>query len=86
MVALRAAFFTFLVTLLSFAVGLLLGIVGVLVYAYVEKIKPDMRLAYLDVAAPFAVVVGLVVLVLTVAMEIKHYRQSKTLGGIERAG
>jgi predicted transcriptional regulator len=84
MVPLRALFFSFLVTLVAFAVALLLGIVGVIAYARMHGIPPDLRFAYRDIAAPFAAVVGLLVLVLTLGMEITHYRQSKALASIER--
>ena len=84
MVPLRALFFSFLVALVSFAVSLLIGIIGVLIYSRMHGIAPDMRFAYRDIAAPFAAVVGVMVLILTLAMEIRHYRQSKALASIER--
>jgi hypothetical protein len=84
MVPLRALFFSFLVALISFAIALFLGIVGVLAYCRVQGIKPDMTVAYRDIAAPFAAAVWVIVLVLTLAMEIRHYRQSKALASIER--
>jgi hypothetical protein len=84
MVPLRALFFSFLIALVSFAVALFVGIIGMLVYGRMQHIKPDMTIAYRDIAAPFAAVVWVIVLVLTVAMEVRHYRQSKALASIER--
>jgi hypothetical protein len=44
-----------------------------------------MRIAYRAIALPAAAVTGSIVFVLSSAMEIRHYRQSKTLDGIARA-
>jgi hypothetical protein len=76
---------TFLFTLLSFAVALLLSILGTVVYSQVKHIAPDMRFGYRHIAFPFAITVGAIVLVLVLGMEIRNYRQQKTLAGIERA-
>lgn len=76
---------TFLLTLLSFAVALLLSIVGAVVYSQVKHVAPDLAFAYRHVALPFAITVGAMVLVLSLGFEIRNYRQRKTLDGIERA-
>jgi hypothetical protein len=44
-----------------------------------------MRLAYRMIALPFAAVAGIIIFALALGMEIRHYRQMKTLSGIERA-
>jgi hypothetical protein len=75
---------TFLLTLLSFAVALLLSIMGTVVYAQVKHVAPNLTFAYRHIAFPFAVTVGAIVLVLSLPMEIRNYRQRKTLDGIER--
>jgi hypothetical protein len=80
----RALLVTFLATLLSFAVSLLLAIVGMAIYARIRGITPDMTFAYRHIAAPIAAMVGAVVLVLSFTMEIRHYRQAKALASIER--
>lgn len=85
LVPLRALLFTFLATLLTFAVSLLLGIVGTVVVARWRGVVPDMRLAYRYVAAPATFVVGTAVLVLSFVTEVRHYRQAKALAAIERA-
>src|SRR5258708_37530762 len=77
---------TVVLTLLAFAVSLLLSILGTVVYSQVQHVAPNMPFAYRYVAFPFAISVGVIVLVLSLTMEIRHYRQSKTLTGIERAG
>jgi hypothetical protein len=82
----RALLVTFLVTLLAFAVSLLAGILGVVIYSRVQHVPPSFSFVYKSVAAPFAIVVGAVVLVLSIVMEIRHYRQAKALVAIERAG
>jgi len=75
---------TFLLTLLSFAVALLLSIMGTVVYAQVKHVAPNLTFAYRHIAFPFAITVGAIVLVLSLVMEIRSYRQRKTLEGIER--
>jgi hypothetical protein len=81
----RAFAMTFLFTLLSFAVALLVSIVGTMVYSQVKHVAPNLTFAYRHIAFPFAITVGAIVLVLSLGMEIRNYRQRKTLEGIERA-
>jgi hypothetical protein len=75
---------TFLFTLLSFAVALLLSIMGTVVYSQVKHVAPNLTFAYRHIAFPFAITAGAIVLVLSLVMEIRNYRQRKTLAGIER--
>jgi hypothetical protein len=81
----RVLLVTLLVTLLSFAISLLLGILGVVVGAKLRGIAPNLTLAYRLIAVPAAAVVGSVVLVSTIVLEFRHYRQAKALAQIERA-
>ncbi|MFY9905992.1 MAG: hypothetical protein WBX02_15105 [Terriglobales bacterium] len=76
---------TFLFTLLSFAIALLLSILGAVVYSQVKHVAPNLTFAYRHIAFPFAITAGVIVLVLSLAMEIRNYRQRKALDGIERA-
>jgi hypothetical protein len=85
-IPLRVALVTFLLSILSFAVSLLSGIIGIVLIAKTRGGTPNLTLAYRDIAAPVAAVVGVIVLVLSLAMEIRHYRQAKALAEIERAG
>ncbi len=78
----RVLLVTFVVTLLSFAVSLLLGIVGVILAAKIKGGHPNMARAYRDVAVPIAALVGTVVLISSSVMEIRVYRQAKALGRI----
>jgi hypothetical protein len=80
----RALFVTMLLTLLSFAVTLLVTILTMVIAAAIRGTNPDMRFAYRHVALPVAAVVGGVALVVALTMEIRHYRQAKTLNGIAR--
>jgi|SRR5579864_1320469 len=82
----RVVIVTFVVTLISFAVSLLLGLAGVLLVARVRGLPPDLTVAYRNIAFPLAIVVGAIVLALSLVMEIRHYRQTKALADIERAG
>ena len=85
-IPLRVVVVTFLVTVLSFAVSLL-GIIGIVLVGRIRGgAAPKVTLAYRNIAVPAAVVAGVIVLVLSLAMEIRHYRQTKALAEIERAG
>ena len=75
---------TFLFTLLSFAVALLLSIMGTVVYSQFRHVAPNLTFAYRHIAFPFAITAGVIVLGLSLGMEIRNYRQRKTLEGIER--
>jgi TRAP-type C4-dicarboxylate transport system permease small subunit len=82
----RVLLVTFIGTLISFAVSLLLGIMGVVIVSGVRHFNPNMTVAYRLVALPAAFVAGSIIFALALVMEIRHYRQSKTLAAIERAG
>jgi hypothetical protein len=82
----RVLLVTFLLTLLSFALSLLVGILGTVIRARLRGLHPNMTVAYWHIAIPVAAVVGAVALVSTAALEIRHYRQAKALAAIERAG
>jgi hypothetical protein len=80
----RVLLVTFIGTLISFAVSLLLGIIGTVAVSALRGVHPNMTVAYRQVALPAAVVAGSIIFVLALTMEIRHYRQSKTLAAIER--
>ena len=80
----RVGLATFIGTLLTFAVSLLFAILGTVILASLRGVHPDMRIAYRHIALPIGVVAGGIIFVLTVIMEIRHYRQTKTLQAIER--
>jgi hypothetical protein len=81
----RVLLLTFLGTLLAFALCLLVGIVGIVVGSWARGVRPNMTLAYRQIALPGAALAGAVVLVSSIVVEIRHYRQMKALAGIERA-
>ena len=85
-VPVRVALFTFIGTLLCFAVILLLAILGTVIVAALRGVHPDMRVAYRLIALPAAVVAGTIICVLSSVMEVRHYRQNKTLSAIEKMG
>src|SRR5579864_7244421 len=82
----RVCVVTFIGTLLCFAVSLLLAILGTVIVSALRGVHPDMRIAYRQIALPVALVAGVIVFVLSLVMEIRHYRQVKTLSAIERMG
>jgi hypothetical protein len=84
-VPVRVLLVTFIGTLISFAVSLLLGIIGTIVISALHHANPNMTVAYRLIALPSAVVAGGIIFVLALTMEIRHYRQTKTLASIERA-
>ena len=83
LIPLRVLLVTVVVSLLSFAISLLLGICAVLLAAKLHHIQPDLRIAYRFIAAPAAAMVAAIVLVSASFMEIRHYRRLKVLRRIE---
>jgi hypothetical protein len=80
----RVLLVTFLGMLICFAVSLLLGILGTVIGAALKGVHPDMRTAYRLVAIPLALAAGSIVFIAALVMEIRHYRQAKTLAAIEK--
>jgi len=83
LIPVRVLLVTSVVTLLSFAVSLLLGICAVLVAGKLRGAPPDLRMAYRYIALPAASVVFGIVLVSATFMELRHYRRNQTLSRIE---
>jgi hypothetical protein len=81
----RVFVITFLLTLLSFALALLLSILGTIVYSQVEHVAPNLPFAYRHIAFPFAITVGAMVLALSLVMEIRNYRKRRMLAESGRA-
>jgi hypothetical protein len=75
---------TFIGTLLCFTVILLLAIVGTAIASALRGVHPDMRIAYRYIAMPMALVAGGIILVFSISLEVRHYRQMKTLSAIEK--
>jgi uncharacterized BrkB/YihY/UPF0761 family membrane protein len=80
----RVLLVTFIGTLISFAVSLLVGLVGIVILSAVRHVNPNMTVAYRRIALPTAVLAGGIIFVLVLAMEVRHYRQAKALAAIER--
>ncbi len=85
LIPVRVLLVTFVVTLLSFAVSLLLGIGGTVVGARLRGIHPNMTFAYRHIAIPAAAMVAAIVMVSASFMEIRHFQRAKSLNQIERA-
>jgi hypothetical protein len=83
-IPIRVALLTFIGTLLSFSFSLLIGIILTAIVAASAHGHADMTVAYRRIALPSGLAGGFVVLCLSLVMEIRHYRQSKTLSAIER--
>ena len=85
MIPVRVLLVTFIGTLIVFAASLLLGILSTVIVAALRHVNPNMTVAYRLIALPAAVGAGSIIFVMALAMEIRHYRQSRILAGIERA-
>ena len=57
-----------------------------MIVSALRRIHPDMRMAYRQIALPMAMVAGAIIFLLSLVMEIRHYRQVKALSAIERMG
>lgn len=84
-IPLRVLLLTFLLMLISFAIGLLVGIVGIVISSRLHGMRPDMTFAYRHVALPVAGGVGIVALIVITISEIRRFRQTRTLVQIARA-
>jgi hypothetical protein len=82
-IPIRVLLVTIVVSLLSFAISLLLGICAVVLAAKLHHIHPDLRIAYRFIAAPAAGMVAAIVLVSASFMEVRHYRRLRVLRRIE---
>jgi hypothetical protein len=76
-IPLRVLLVSSLLALLSFAVSLLLGILGVTIGGGLLGVHPDMTLADRNIAFPAAAVAGVIALVAAVAMEFRHVRRQR---------
>jgi hypothetical protein len=79
----RVLLVTAILTLLAFAVTLLLGIGGILLDARLHGMRPDLTLAYRHVAFPIALVTGAVVAISSSLVEVRHFQRAKTLARLE---
>jgi hypothetical protein len=84
LIPVRVLLLTFLFTLLSFAVSLLLGILGTVIVGRLRGVHSDITVAYRHVAIPAAAAVGAIALISSIVMEVRHYQQGKALDRIER--
>jgi hypothetical protein len=71
----RALLITFVLTMLAFAVTLLLAIIGLSLFGLVKGHRPDMANAYKYIAVPMAALTATVILVTALITEFKRYRQ-----------
>lgn len=84
-IPIRVLLVTFLVTLLSFAVSLLLGIGGLALAGWRHHAQPNLSLAYRHVALPAALIAAGVTLMVVSVLEIRNYRQARVLVRIARS-
>jgi len=77
LVPLRVLLVSFLLTLLSFAVCLFLGILGLVISAGLRGVHPNMTIAYREIAFPAAIVAGAAALVAAIIMEVRQRRRQR---------
>src|SRR5258708_160370 len=80
LIPVRILLVTFLVTLLSFAVSLFLGILGLVLAAKLRGAHANMAFAYREVALPVAGLVATIVLISSAGHGIYHLRQTNAPG------
>ena len=74
-VPLRILLLSFLVAWLSFAVCLLLAILGLALSAWLRGVHPDLTVAYRHIAFPAAAVIGAIALVAAIGLEVRQCRK-----------
>ena len=84
LVPVRVLLVTVILTLLAFAVGLLIGICGVAGAAKLRGLEPNFSLAYRLIAFPAAAAVSAIALSATTVVEVRAYRRARTLEKIEQ--
>jgi hypothetical protein len=84
-IPMRVVLVTFLVTLLSFAVSLLAGILWVLTTNLQHDIHPDLALAYRHFAFPAAMALAAFTLITMTILEVRNFRQARALSQIARS-
>jgi hypothetical protein len=83
LIPVRVLLITCIITLLSFAVSLLIGIAAVLISAELHSIHPDLRSAYRLIAFPAASAIGIVAFVSASVMESRYYLRARALYRME---
>ena len=76
-IPLRVLLVSFLLTLLTFAVCLLLGILGLLIHARLRGVDPNLTAAYRQIALPAARWAAGVAMVGAIALEVRHLRRQR---------
>jgi hypothetical protein len=70
----RVLFTTLLFTCGGMGLGLLLGIIGMIIYGLAAGVQPDMRNAYRHFAIPLAITVGSVAFLGALVLELRARR------------
>jgi ABC-type xylose transport system permease subunit len=70
----RVLFTTLIFTAGGMGLGLLLGIIGMIIYGLAAGVQPDMRNAYRHVAIPLAVTIGCIALIGALYLEVRARR------------
>ncbi len=77
LVPLRVLLVTVLLALLSFAVFLFFGIVGLLITAILRGVHPNMTVAYRQIAFPGAMVLGGIALLVSIVIEVRYQSRKR---------
>ena len=76
-IPLRVLLVTFLLTLLAFAVCLLLGILGLVISAWLRGVHPNMTLAYRRFAFPAAAIAAVIAFITAIVIELRYARTTQ---------
>ncbi len=83
--AFRVVLITFVVTIMAFCVALLFGIVGIVLTKMIRGGPgPNLALAYRHIALPVAIAVLVVAFIITLIVEVRHYRRERAAITVQR--
>ena len=83
LIPVRILLITIMLTLLSFAVGLFLGIAGTILASAWRGVHPNMVFAYRHIALPVATIAAACTLIGAAWIEVQYYRRARLLHLIE---
>jgi hypothetical protein len=83
-IPLRVLLIALLFTLMAFAITLLLGILGTVLWAALHRTHPNLTTVYRQIAFPVAALIAVLAVIVASVTEVRHYRQAKALAEIER--
>jgi len=84
-IPLRVLLATLLLTLICFAISMLVAIIGTVAGSFMRHTLLDLTFTYRYVGFPVALTVSAITLICMTFVEVRHYRQARALAKIEQA-